>query len=202
MQTYTKNIEIRGQYFKILMTFDFQPHLFSDQIILKPLLPDHREELFQQAANPQVWELHPNKDRHERSSFDHFFDQALSSNAALVIIDASSGKVIGTTRFYDYNSIENHVAIGYTFLGKDYWGNGYNKAVKSLMFDYAFTNVDHVVLHIGQSNIRSYRAAEKLGARRVGEDTRSFNGEPPVTNLVYQINKAEWQASGDANSNQ
>jgi hypothetical protein len=38
----------------------------------------------------------------------------------LLIIENSSGKVIGSSRLYDWNPQERSIAIGYTFLSTGY----------------------------------------------------------------------------------
>ncbi|MGE5518683.1 MAG: N-acetyltransferase, partial [Candidatus Dadabacteria bacterium] len=45
------------------MKFNLQPVLENDKVILFPLAEDHFEELYAVAADPLIWEQHPNKDR-------------------------------------------------------------------------------------------------------------------------------------------
>ncbi|EKO13887.1 hypothetical protein [Leptospira kirschneri] len=49
------------------------------------------------------------------------------------MIDNKSGRLIGNTRYYDLNPSAHSIAIGYTFLGRDYWGGIFNRAMKSLL---------------------------------------------------------------------
>ena len=86
-----------------------------------------------QASNEEVWNQHPNKNRFERDVFQNFFKGALESKGAFVIIDQKTQQIIGSTRYYDYNSADNSIFIGYTFYGKDFWGKNYNAQVKKLM---------------------------------------------------------------------
>jgi RimJ/RimL family protein N-acetyltransferase len=97
--------------------------------------------------------------------------------------------VIGSSRFYDYNESDNSVLIGYTFIGRKFWGNGYNKALKKIMLDYAFQHVDKVYFHIGAFNLRSQKAIEKIGAVKVDEFEVEYYGEDSKLNFVYLIQK-------------
>ena len=55
--------------------------------------------------------------------------------------------------------------IGWTFLERVFWGGTYNRELKSLMLDHAFRFVDRVLFVVGENNIRSQKALEKIGAK-------------------------------------
>lgn len=174
------------------MTFTIQPTLENDTILLSPLAETDFELLHAAAADPKIWEQHPNKDRWKREVFQLFFEGALQSKGAYKIIDKASNKVAGSTRFYDYDEKENSILIGYTFYATEYWGKGINHAVKAMMLDYIFQFVDRVYFHIGANNIRSQIAIGRLGAKKVDEQEVAYFGEPPKLNYVYAIEKQEW----------
>lgn len=168
---------------------NLQPILENDLVRVIPLKQDDFEALYQVASDPLVWEQHPNKDRYKREVFQNFFDGAMQSGGAFKIIDNASGKVIGSTRFYDLDIENKSILIGYTFYGRDYWGSSYNPQVKKLMLDYAFQFLDKVYFHIGAQNIRSQKAIERIGAIKVREITVAYHGEPEKLNFEYVILK-------------
>ena len=168
---------------------NLQPILENDLVRVIPLKQDDFEALYQVASDPLVWEQHPNKDRYKREVFQNFFDGAMQSGGAFKIIDNASGKVIGSTRFYNLDIENKSILIGYTFYGRDYWGSSYNPQVKKLMLDYAFQFLDKVYFHIGAQNIRSQKAIERIGARKVREITVAYHGEPEKLNFEYVILK-------------
>lgn len=174
------------------MNFSIQNILETEQLMLIPLTESDFEKLYQVASDPKVWEQHPNKDRWKRDVFRVFFDGALQSQGAFKIAEKSTGKIIGSTRFYDYNQENNSILIGYTFYGTDYWGKGYNQSVKKLMLDYIFAFVDTVYLHVGAGNIRSQIAISRLGAQKIAEEEIIYFGEVPKLNFVYRIEKEFW----------
>lgn len=172
---------------------NLQPQLENELVVLQPLSINDFEELYEVASDPLVWEQHPNKDRYKREVFQNFFDGAMQSKGAFKIIDKTTGKTIGSSRFYNLDMNNKSVLIGYTFYGRNYWGTSYNPSVKKLMMDYAFQFVDTIYFHIGANNIRSQKAIERLGAIKVREIEVAYHGEPEKLNFEYAISKKDWK---------
>lgn len=168
---------------------NLQPHLHNEKITLMPLSENDFERLFAVAADPLIWEQHPNKDRYKREVFQNFFQGAIQSKGAFLVSDSQSGEIIGSTRFYDYDAENRTVLIGYTFLARSHWGGIYNPSMKALMLEHAFQFVDKVQLHVGSNNIRSQRAVERLGAKKIAELEVAYFGEPKKLNFVFEITK-------------
>ena len=172
------------------MKFDLQPkHLINDLIELIPLENNHFEMLYEVASDPLIWEQHPNKNRYQKEVFKNFFEGAMQSEGAFLIIDAATKAVVGSSRFYDFDEKDNAVLIGYTFIARKYWGKGFNKSLKNLMLSYAFEFVDKVYFHIGSQNLRSQMAIEKIGAQKTDEKLIEYFGETPKLNYIYLIDK-------------
>lgn len=172
---------------------NLQPTTLETTIVkLIPLQEVDFEELYQCASNPEVWEQHPNKDRYKREVFENFFKGAMESKGAFKIVDLQTNTVMGSTRFYDYDAERNSVLIGYTFYAKEYWGKGINPIVKKLMLDYAFQFVEAVHFHVGEGNIRSQIAVERIGAKKISEKLIEYFGEPEKLNFIYEIKKEDW----------
>jgi N-acetyltransferase len=172
------------------MPIEIQPILENADLRLIPLRSEDFEPLYAVASDPKIWEQHPNKDRWQRDVFAKFFQGAIESGGAFKIIDKKTGEIAGSTRFYDYNESDRSILIGYTFYATKFWGKGLNPAVKELMLDYIFRFVDKVHFHIGATNKRSQIAIERLGARKVGEESVAYYGEPPKLNFVYEVLKS------------
>lgn len=171
---------------------NIQPILENDNVKLVPLDPTDFEQLFAVASDPKIWEQHPNKDRYKREVFENFFQGAMESGGAFKIIEKNTGEMAGSTRFYDYNADDNSIFIGYTFYATKFWGSKLNPQVKKLMLDYIFQFVDKVNFHVGKDNIRSQKAMEKLGAKKMDELNVAYFGEPEKLNVVFGISKNDW----------
>ena len=174
------------------MNFSIQPTLENENVKLIPLQESDFERLFAVASDPEVWAMHPNKERYKREVFRNFFTGALQSKGAFLVIDKNSEEVLGSTRFYDFNEEENSIFIGYTFYGTKSWGKNINPQVKNMMLDYIFQFVEKVIFHVGKDNLRSIKAMEKLGAENLGNEEVAYFGEEPKINTVFQITKKDW----------
>jgi N-acetyltransferase len=171
------------------MPFDFQPDLKGELIRLRPLKPEDWDDLFAVASDPLIWEQHPESDRFKEDVFKVFFREALESRGALVVIDQNTQQIIGSTRFYGYAPEKSEIEIGWTFLARKYWGGRHNQEMKRLMLAHAFKFVENVVFYVGEKNIRSQKAMEKIGAIKIGMATRAYGNHPPTRNVKYLINK-------------
>ena len=166
------------------MAMDRQPTLEGELVRLRPLATEDFEALYAIASDPLLWEQHPSKERAERAGFERWFDDAIASDGALVIIDREADHIIGTSRFAGYDPAEREVEIGWTFLARSHWGGPYNTEAKKLMLEHAFQYVDTVLFRVHSGNVRSQRAVEKLGATRIGvEPHPEGHGENHVFRL-------------------
>jgi RimJ/RimL family protein N-acetyltransferase len=136
---------------------------------VRPLRTDDFDALFAVAADPLLWEQHPEPDRWREEVFRTYFDDHLASGGALAVLERESGSVIGVTRYDNYDPDASEIEIGWTFLARTYWGGGYNSDLKQVMLDHAFRSVERVVFLVDARNVRSRRAVEKLGATQCGE---------------------------------
>lgn len=169
---------------------NLQPTLKGQRITLAPLEPKDLDGSFEAASDPLVWEQHPNSDRYKRPVFEEFFRKAIESKGAFKVIDNQTGKIIGGTRFYEMDEKNNTIMIGYTFLNRSYWGGMINQEMKKLMLDYAFQSVNTVYFQIGETNLRSQKALEKIGGVLV--DKMMLDGFPYRR---YEITSEKWKSN-------
>jgi len=169
--------------------FDLRPNLIGELIELRPLRPEDWNDLFAVASDPLIWEQHPESDRYKEEIFKVFFREALECRGAFVIVDTTSQQIIGSTRFYGYDPEKSEIEIGWTFLARKYWGGRYNRELKQLMLDHAFKFVESVVLLVGENNIRSQKATEKIGGIRDGLVKKVNGNRPPSLSIRYVIKK-------------
>lgn len=169
------------------MRFELQPALQGKLVELRPLTPQDFDALFAAAGDPLIWEQHPESDRYQREVFQKFFDGAIQSKGAFAVIERASGRIIGSSRYCNLDPARSEVEIGWTFLERAFWGGAYNREMKSLMLDHAFRFVDRVVFVVGESNLRSQKALQKIGARFLKQAERPAQDGKP--NLVFAITR-------------
>ena len=166
-----------------MASFEFQPVLTGDLLELRPLREDDFVILHAAAADPLIWEQHPESDRWTEPVFRRFFRGAMDSGGAFIAIDRRDGRVIGSSRYAEYDEAKSEVEIGWTFLVRSHWGGVYNAEMKRLMLAHALRFVRRVIFRVGPDNRRSRRALEKIGAAYVGEERHPERGEF----VVYEI---------------
>ncbi|PYJ69693.1 MAG: N-acetyltransferase [Verrucomicrobia bacterium] len=176
------------------MSFDLQPNLKGELIELRPLAPEDWNELFAVASDPLIWQQHPESDRYKEDVFKIFFREAMECGGAFVIIDTKNQQIIGSTRFYGYDPERSEIEIGWTFLARKYWGGRYNREMKRLMLAHAFKFVENAIFFVGENNIRSQKATEKIGGIKSGMVKKVYGNRPPSLNVRYVIKKPRKEA--------
>jgi RimJ/RimL family protein N-acetyltransferase len=171
------------------MTFDLQPTLTGDLIQLRPLTREDFDPLFAAASDPLIWEQHPENGRYTRKVFQNYFDGAMESKGAFAIVDRKSGRIIGSSRYCNLNEAKGEVEIGWTFLERTFWGGTYNRELKFLMLGHAFRFVDRVLFVVGENNIRSQKALEKIGAKFLKKAHLPAPDGTLTSNFVFVITR-------------
>lgn len=177
------------------MSFDRQPLLVGELLELRPLRASDLKALLRVAADPLIWEQHPEPNRYQEATFRAFFEEALASGGALVALDRANGQIIGSSRYHGYDAERSVVEIGWTFLARAYWGGRYNGEMKRFMVEHAFRSVKRVIFIIGPENRRSQRAVEKIGGIRAGTTIDAHGRERVVYELTPEL-FARRQGSG------
>jgi RimJ/RimL family protein N-acetyltransferase len=172
---------------------NLQPILEDELVLVRPLKSTDFADLYAVASDPLVWEQHPDFDRYKSDVFESFFEIAMRSGSAFVVIDKSNSKFIGSSRYNRLGEARHAIEIGWTFLARSHWGGRYNGAMKKLMLDHAFGFVDDVIFYIGVDNTRSQKALEKLGGKQVTEPHLQSLIRGDGIDLTYRINKEEWR---------
>jgi N-acetyltransferase len=171
--------------------FDFQPQLTGDLLIMRPATAGDHDALFAIGSDPLVWELHPEEDRYQESVFRSYFEDGLASGGALVAICRATGEVAGWSRYSTEYVQPGEVEIGWTFLGRAYWGGAYNRDMKNVMLQHAFRFADRVIFRVGEKNLRSRRAVEKLGATLTDRTQTTTARGSTFVSLFYALSRNE-----------
>ena len=174
---------------------NLQPVLTGPTLSLAPIRPEDGEELYAVARDPLIWALHPAQDRWQRPDFEAYFARWLLAGGGLAVRERATGRVIGASCYSAEGRLSGEVEIGWTFLARDNWGGATNGEVKSLMIGHALQSVEQVVFRVAESNLRSRRALEKIGATLTDpSEPIEINGRP-VPHLVYAITSSSVPAA-------
>ena len=173
--------------------FDSQPELADDTVRLRPLRPDDWDALFTVASDPLIWAVHPAHDRWQELVFRRFFANALASGGALAAIDPATGEIIGSSRYDTGRAGPGEVEIGWTFIARRHWGGAVNRAMKRLMIGHALNHYDRVIFLVGEHNLRSRRAMEKIGGVLTDRLDQAEMAGVPVTHVIYAIDRTAFE---------
>jgi len=176
-----------------MMQPPMQPTLGDAHVVLRPLRADDFDALFAVASDREIWALHPAHDRWQESVFRAYFDEGLASNGALTVIDAATGSIIGSSRYDQRVCLAGEVEIGWTFLARSHWGGETNRAMKRLMLDYAFTRFDAAIFLVGETNLRSRRAMEKIGGVLTDRRQVAEMAGVEIVHLIYRITAQDFR---------
>jgi len=180
---------------------DVQPIVLEGGgVRLEPLADEHHEGLAAAAADGRLWE-HWFISVPPPEGMRAYVAEALEGQRAgrmlpWVVRDASSGTIIGTTRYHDIAAALDRVEIGYTFYAQSRQRTHVNTTCKLLLMRHAFDTLGckAVGLRTDNFNFRSQRAIEALGAKKDGV-IRNFGLRRDGTvrdTVIYSILAGEW----------
>jgi N-acetyltransferase len=148
--------------------------LSGRHVRLEPLTRAHIDPMFAAASDPQLWRWTLTQIASIEDMRD-YVDAALAAQAAgaalpFATLDASTGEVVGSTRFGNIDVANRHVEIGWTWLRRDRQRTACNTEAKYLMLSHAFDVLGciRVSLKTDALNQQSRAAILRIGAKEEG----------------------------------
>jgi len=122
--------------------------------------------------------------------------QAERSSLPFVTIERSSGRIVGSSRFGNYDPLNRRIEIGWTWLAGAWQRTATNTEAKYLMLTHAFERLGcvRVELKTDVLNLPSRKAMTRIGAKEEGilrKHTLMWTGRYRDT-VFYSILDAEW----------
>lgn len=99
-----------------------------------------------------------------------FGDMAAGTAVVVTVLEAGSGRVLGSSRLTDIDRQNRRCELGYTWYRPEVFNSGVNIECKRLLLAYAFDALEllRVQINTDTRNLRSQRAIRGLGARYEG----------------------------------
>ncbi len=152
-----------------------RPIILEGQVVrLEPLSGGHEPALWEMAQEHEIW-TYMSILVEQRADFAQWMDAALGAAARgehipFAIVDRSTGRAIGSTRYFAIMPADCNLEIGHTWLGKPYWRTAVNTECKYLLLRHAFETLGcvRVQLKTDALNARSRAAIARLGAVEEG----------------------------------
>ena len=167
---------------------------------LEPLRAEHHVELGIAATDGKLWELWYTATPEPEKMPDYVaFALAGQKDGHMlpwVVREATTGAIVGSTRYHDIIPAADRVEIGYTWYAQRWQRTHINTACKLLLLAHAFDDIGCKVvgLRTDNFNFRSQRAIEGLGAKKDGVIRHhGIRRDGTVRDTVmYSILAAEW----------
>ncbi|RJQ85895.1 GNAT family N-acetyltransferase [Amycolatopsis panacis] len=181
-----------------MSTWTEPPTLTGRHVRLAPLAAGHAAGLLEAGADPGIWTWLSVARPTDLAESEAMVRAALADPDRLPMaqIDLASGRVAGTTSYYQVAAKHRILAIGHTWLGAAFQRTALNTEAKFLLLRNAFESwgAQRAAWETDVRNLRSQRAIERLGAQREGL-LRAHRLRPDGTSrdtVVYSLTDAEW----------
>jgi len=179
--------------------------LDGSHVRLAPLSLSHHQRLCEIGLDAELWKFTTIRVETESEMFEYIQHalnlQAEGTGQPYVIIEKSSGDVIGTTRYHSIDLEHRRLEIGFTWIAREWQRTIVNTEIKYLMLKHAFE--DHHFIRVqfkaDASNEKSQRALIRIGARCEGI-LRSFvisKDRGPRDLAVFSLLASEWPETRD-----
>ena len=148
--------------------------LQRDGVRLEPLGPQHADGLAAAARDGELWNIRvtgvPAPGDEAAYITTALQMQAAGSRQPFAVIDAASGRVLGSTSYHDILPEVRRLEIGYTWYARSVQRSHVNSTAKLMLLTHAFETLHAAVVgwRTDNFNFASQRAIERLGAKRDG----------------------------------
>jgi N-acetyltransferase len=175
--------------------------LVGESVVLEPIRISHVDGLFDIGQVREDWAYLPISGFSCRADTQKWVEQALAlaesgSHYTFVLVQPSSGQVMGSTRYLNIRERDHGLEIGYTWLGRSFQRTQVNTETKYLLLKHAFETIGayRVELKTDLRNTRSQRAIERLGAQREGVHRRHMIAQDGHIrdSVYYGITDLDW----------
>ncbi|HZN18868.1 MAG TPA: GNAT family N-acetyltransferase [Micromonosporaceae bacterium] len=174
--------------------------LENEHVLLRPITPEDRGSIHAIAMDPDIWRYFVTMVSTEEE-FEAFFDATLADHAAgrravYHITDKRSGRTAGSMSFGNLAERDARLEIGWSWLGRDFRGQGVNRWAKYLLMEHAFERMvaERVEFKTDRLNEQARRGLRNIGAVEEGT-LRSFNPMPGGRRrdaVFYSVLRSEW----------
>ena len=141
---------------------------------LEPLALEHTARLAEVGLDGDLWEWIPTpvRTQEEMSAYVQtaLKEQAAGSALPFALIEKSSGRTMGSTRYGNIDRDHHRVEIGWTWVARQWQRTTINTEAKYLLLRHAFETLGciRVELKTDSLNDRSRAAILRIGARQEG----------------------------------
>ncbi|AHJ99735.1 GNAT family N-acetyltransferase [Hymenobacter swuensis] len=174
--------------------------LENSRVRLRPLALTDFEALRPLAAAPALWAYTLTR-ADDPISLAAYLTEATRGREQqrrypFLILDKETGRVAGSTSYYNVDLADAKLSIGYTWVGEEFQRSGLNRAAKHALLCYAFDGLgcERVELETDSRNHKSQEAMHRMGATEEGtlRSHRRTQGGIRRDTVIFSILRSEW----------
>ena len=176
--------------------------LIGTKVVLEPLALEHLAGMVEAVKDGELWNLWytsiPSPEKVEE-----YIKTALNWRENLgampfTVRDKVSNKIIGCTRYFNVDEVNQRLEIGYTWYSESYQRTAANTECKYLLLSHAFEKLNAIAVEFRTHwhNHKSRAAIARLGAKQDGilrNHSKSADGIYRDT-VVFSVIDLEWTA--------
>lgn len=174
--------------------------LTGRHVRLEPLTMAHAPALAEVGLDDDLWKWIPTPVRipEEMSAYVQIAleEQAAGSALPFALIEKSSGRVIGSTRYANIERVHHRLEIGWTWVARQWQRTAINTEAKYLLLKHAFETLKcvRVELKTDSLNDRSRAAILRIGASEEGTfRNHMITASGRIRHTVYfSVVDSEW----------
>jgi RimJ/RimL family protein N-acetyltransferase len=178
--------------------------LENEHVRLRPIVPADRASLRVPAMDPDIWRYFAARVASVTdvdAFFENFYENAIADQeagrrVAYHITDRRTDRTAGSMSLGNMAEPDGRIEIGWSWLGREFRGQGVNRWAKFLMMEHAFERMgaERVEFKTDVLNVRARHGLRNIGATEEGT-LRSFNPMPGGRRrdaVYYSVLRAEW----------
>jgi len=176
--------------------------LEGEFVRLEPMRVDHLPALVKVGLEESLWKwtiadikTDADMERYVRAALA---DQMLGTALPFVTVDKQSGKIVGSTRFGNIDTVNGRAEIGWTWINPEWQRTAINTEAKLLMLTHAFEEWKciRVELKTDANNEKSRNAITRIGATEEGTLRNHMICESGRfrDSVYFSIIKPEWES--------
>ncbi len=176
--------------------------LTGSKVILEPLSLEHLDGLISAVKDGELWKLWftsiPSPEKAEEYIKTALEMRENAGAMPFIVRDRESNKIIGCTRYFNVDEVNQRLEIGYTWYSESYQRTAVNTECKYFLLSHAFEKLDAIAVEFRTHwhNHKSRAAIARLGAKQDGvlrNHQRTADGSYRDT-VVFSIINLEWPA--------
>lgn len=176
------------------------PHIVTDEVILRKIVENDIDELFEIYNNENVFTYIPGDIKKNKATVQNMighFERDFNKRKEIFLGICSAdtpNEIVGVAEMFEYDAKVNMITIGYR-LSERNWGKGIATRAVSAMVDYLFNTIgiNRIQAFVMPANEKSQKVLQKNNFVKEGimRQSQYWKGKGVVDLVVYSFLRSE-----------